>query len=166
MLANREKIFRYAFIPQLLAATALLWFAAFTGKTDMHLLLKGVRTEGKIVGFQKRQFYANRNRLSTGTPGHNVFLPIVEFDADGSLVRFEEHKVIPSGEGVGWAVPVLYDPAHPSVAMIDRSNWNYIPWGPAIAIAALLAIASIKGLFLFLFQRNPEPAPNIQTGSV
>lgn len=165
MVANREKAFRYAFIPQLLAAMALLWFACSTGRTDMHLLLKGVRTEGKIVGFQKRTFYANRNRLSTGTPGYKVYLPIVEFDADGTPVRFEEHKILPTGEGVGWTVPVLYDPANPSVAMIDRSYWNYIPWAPALAISVLLALASLKGLFAFLFQRNPEPAPGIQTGS-
>ena len=165
MLANREKIFRYAFIPQLLVALPLFWFANSTGKTDMRLLLKGARTEGKIVGFQKRRFYANRNRLSTGTPGRNVFLPIVEFEAQGSLARFEEHKIIPGGEGVGWSVPVLYDPANPSLAMIDRSYWNYFPWAPALAIAVLLSLASIKGLSIFLFQRNPEPAPSTQTGS-
>lgn len=166
MLANREKIFRYAFISQLLVALALFAVAYFTGKIDAHLLLKGARTEGKIVGFQKRLFYANRNHLSTGTPGRNVFLPIVEFEAPGALVRFEEQKLIPNGEAVGWSVPVLYDPANPSVAMIDRCYWNYIPWAPALIIAALLCLASIKGLFLFLFQRNPEPSPSIQTSGV
>ena len=132
----------------------------------MHLLLKGARTQGKIVGFQKRVFYANRNRISTGTPGRNVYLPVVEFEAEGVLARFEERKLVPSGEGVGWSVPVLYDPANPSVAMIDRYNWNWLPWGPALAIAVLLLLTSIKGLFLFLFQQNPEPTPGIQTGSV
>ncbi len=154
-------------MPQLLVAAVLFSFANSTGKTDMHLLLKGARTQGKIVGFQKQKFYSyrSRNRLSTGTPGYNVYLPIVEFESQGALARFEEHKVLPSGEGVGWEVPVLYDPANPSLAMIDRSYWNYIPWGPALAMAVILSLASIKGLFVFLFQRNPEPATNIETGN-
>jgi hypothetical protein len=153
-------------VPQLLVAVVLLGVAYSTGKTDMHLLLKGTRTEGKIVGFQTRRFYTSNNRISTGTSGYNVYLPIVEFEAGGTLARFEEHKVLPSGEGVGWTVPVLYDPADPSGAMVDRAYWNWFPWGPALAIAVLLLFASIKGLFLFLFQRNPEPAPGTQTGIV
>jgi len=39
--------------------------------------------------------------------------------------------------------------------MIDRSNWNWLPWGPALAIAVLLLLASVKGLFLFLFGEKP-----------
>jgi hypothetical protein len=82
-------------------------------------------------------------------------LPIVEFEAEGVLASFEEHKLVPAGEGVGWTVPVLYDPANPSVAMIDRSNWNWLPWGPALAIAVLLLLTSLKGLFLLLFREKP-----------
>ena len=163
VLANRGKISRYVFIPQLLVALALLGFANFTGKTDIHLLLKGARTQGRVVGFQQRRFYTNRNRISTGTPGYKVYLPIVEFEAEGAFARFEEHKLLAAGEGVGWTVPVLYDPTDPSVAMIDRSYWNWLPWGPALVIAALLLFTSIKGLFLFLFQRDSQPAPGIQT---
>ena len=157
LLANRERIFRFAFIPQLLVAAALLGVVYYTGKTDAHLLLKGTRTEGKIVGFEKRKFYNNRNRISTGTPGYNVYLPIVEFEAHGSLVRFEEHKLMQTGEGVGWSVPVLYDPANPSVAMIDRSYWNWLPWGPALAMGLVVGLASLKGLFVFLLVRPSSP---------
>jgi hypothetical protein len=158
LLTNRGKISRYAFLPQLLVAVVLSGFAYSTGKTDMHLLLKGARTQGKIVGFQKRLFSANRNRISTGTPGYNIYLPVVEFEAEGVLARFEEHKLVPAGEGVGWSVPVLYDPANPSVAMIDRSNWNWLPWGPALAIALVVGLASVKGLFVFLFVAPRSPA--------
>lgn len=159
LLANRERVFRFAFIPQLLVAVVLLDFAYFTGKTDAHLLLKGARTEGKIVGFQKRQFYErNRNILSTGRKGYNVYLPIVEFEAQGSLVRFEEHKLMQTGEGVGWSVPVLYDAANPSVAMIDRSYWNWLPWGPALAIGLVVGLASVRGLFVCLFVASRSPA--------
>jgi hypothetical protein len=159
LLANRGKIFRYAFIPQLLAAVVLLDVAYVTGKTDIHLLLSGARTEGRIVGFQMRKFYQkNPNSISTGTHGYNVYLPIVEFEAQGSLARFEEHKLMPGGEGVGWSVPVLYDPSNPSVAMIDRSYWNWLPWGPALGIGLVVGLASLKGFFVFLFVAPRSPA--------
>jgi len=159
LLANREKVFRYAFIPQMLVAVILLDFVFFAGKTDIHLLLNGARTEGRIVSFQKRPFYTkNPSILSTGKKGYNVYLPIVEFEAQGSLLRFEEHKLKQTGEGLGWSVPVLYDPANPSVAMIDRSYWNWLPWGPALAIGLVVGLASLKGLFVFLFVRSNSPA--------
>jgi hypothetical protein len=162
-LANRAKILRYAFVPQLLAAVALLGVAYFTGKTDAHLLFKGVRTRGKIVGFQPRQIHLYRTPTSTGIFGRTLYLPIVEFEAQGALVRFEEHKLVPSGEGVGWPVAVLYDPAKVSLAMIDRRLWNWIPWGPALAMGAFLALVSLKGLFVFL--TFPEPASSLATSA-
>jgi hypothetical protein len=147
MLANREKLFRYAFIPQFLVAVALLSVAYFTGKTDVHLLLNGARTQGKIVGFQRRELHTHRNPSSTGMYGRIVYLPIVEFQAQGTVVRFEEPKLVAHGESVGWPVSVLYDPANATLAMIDRPFWNWMPWAPALAIGVLLALASLKGLF-------------------
>jgi hypothetical protein len=162
VLANRAKILRYAFVPQLLAAVVLLGVAYSTGKTDAHLLFKGVRTRGKIVGFQPRQFHTYRTPTSTGKFGRTVYPAIVEFEAQGALVRFEEHKLVPSGEGVGWPVAVLYDPANVSLAMIDRSYWNWIPWAPAFAMGAFLALVSLKGLFVFL--AFPQPASSFAVG--
>ena len=106
LIANRAKILRFAFVPQLLAAVALLGVAHFTGKTDVHLLFNGARTRGKIVGFQPRQIHRYRTPTSTGIFGRTLYLPIVEFDVRGALVRFEEHKLVPSCEGVGWPVAV------------------------------------------------------------
>jgi hypothetical protein len=156
MLANRSKIIRYAFVPQFLVAFVFLAFAHFTGKTNAHLLLNGLRTRGKIVGFQKRQLHTHRNPSSTGMYGRNVYLPIVEFEAQGTTVRFEEPKLVNDGESVGWPVVVLYDPANPSVAMIDRPVWNWIPWGPALALGIFLAIAALRGLLAF--RTSPQRA--------
>jgi hypothetical protein len=150
MLANRAKILRYAFVPQLLAAVALLSFAYFTGKTDVHLLFSGARTRGKIVGFQRRELHTHRNPSSNGVYGRTVYLPVVEFEARGDKVRFEERKLVAQSEGVGWPVNVLYDPAKASVAMIDRAFWNWMPWAPALAMGAFLALVSLKGLFVLL----------------
>lgn len=150
ILANRAKILRYAFVPQLLAAAALLSLAYFTGKTDVHLLLNGARTRGKIVGFQRRELHTHRNPSSNGVYGRTVYLPIVEFEVLGDKVHFEERKLVSQGEGVGWPVAVLYDPNNVSLAMIDRPLWNWMPWAPALAIGAFLALVSLKGFFVFL----------------
>jgi len=163
LLANRAKILRYAFVPQLLAAVALLGIAYFTGKTDAYLLFKGARTRGKIVGFQPRQIHRYRTPTSTGIFGRTEYFPIVEFEGRGALVHFEEHKLVPGGEGVGWPVAVLYDPGNVSVAMIDRPFWNWIPWGPALAMGAFLALVSLKGLFVF--RTFPEPASSLAAGA-
>jgi hypothetical protein len=163
LLANRAKILRFAFVPQLLAAVALLSVAYFTGKTGVHLLFHGARTRGKIVGFQPMQIHRYRTPTSTGIFGRTVYLPIVEFEVRGALVRFEEHKLVPDGEGVGWPVAILYDPANVSLAMIDRPYWNWIPWAPALAMGAFLALVSLKGLFFFL--AFPQPASSLASGA-
>jgi hypothetical protein len=164
MLANRAKILRYAFVPQLLAAVALLSLAYFTGKTDVHLLFSGARTRGKIVGFQRRELHTHRNPSSNGVYGRTVYMPVVEFEARGDKVRFEERKLVAQGEGVGWPVNVLYDPAKASMAMIDRAFWNWMPWAPALAMGAFLALVSLKGLFVFLAFAPPPSsvAPRAQ----
>jgi hypothetical protein len=154
MLANRAKILRYAFVPQFFAAVALLSFAYFTGRTDAHLLLNGARTSGKIVAFQRRELHTYRHPTSTGRYGRILYFPVVEFQAQGTVVRFEEPKLVTQGESVGWPVTVLYDPSNVSTARIDRSFWNWIPWAPALAFGILLALASLKGLFAL-----SQPAP-------
>jgi hypothetical protein len=163
VLAKRVKIPRFAFVPQLLAAVALLTVAFFTGKTDAHLLLNGARTRGKIVGFQPRRLQTHRNPSSNGVYGRTVYLPIVEFEPRGDKVRFEEPKLVAHGEAVGWTVPVLYDPNNASLAMIDRPFWNWIPWAPALAVGAFLALVSLKGFFVFL--AFPPAASSVAAGA-
>src|SRR5207245_9848011 len=80
ILANRARILRYACVPQFLAGVALFAFAHFTGRNDLHLLVRGARTPGRIVGFQRRQLHTYRSPSSTGMFGCNVFLSIVEFE--------------------------------------------------------------------------------------
>jgi hypothetical protein len=59
-------------------------------------------------------------------------------------VRFEDWK----GSGVSGArnqaVTVLYDPLNPSVAMIDRPVWNWIPWAPVFGLGLFLALVAMK----------------------
>jgi hypothetical protein len=147
LLTNREKLLRYAFIPQLLVSLLFLGFAYATGKTHAHLLFRGARTNGKIVELVPVQM---RTRTSSGSSWtETIYEPIVEFPAGDRLVRFQEWKGSSSNASLGWSVPVLYDPVDPSFAMIDRGAPNWIPWAPSWAIGLVLAFAALKGLFAF-----------------
>jgi hypothetical protein len=157
VLANREKIFRYYFIPQALVAVLFLSFAYGTGKVHAHLLLGGVRTRGKIVGLKPVRMQTRSSEAGSTALVDTIYEPTVEFRAGDRLVQFQEWKGQSSNAGLGWSVPVLYDPASPSFAMIDRSLWNWLPWAPCFAGGLIAAVASLKGLFAFLFLRNPEP---------
>jgi hypothetical protein len=156
VLANREKIFRYYFIPQALAALLFLSFSYVTGKDHAHLLLSAARTQGVIVGLKPVRMQSRSNSGGTAFV-QTVYLPAVEFRAGDRVVHFQEWKGSASNGGLGLSVPVLYDPANPAIAMIDRSYWNWLPWAPCFAIGLILALASIKGLFAFLFHRAPLP---------
>lgn len=103
------------------------------------------------------------HRSSTGsTSWYTVYEPLVEFNAGDRVVRFQEWKGSASNTGIGWSVPVIYDPADPSFAMLDRGPSNWLPWAPCFLIGLIVALASIKGLFVFLLQRNSEPASDVQ----
>jgi len=158
LLANRARIFRYYFIPQLLAAALFLSFAYATGKVHARLLLTGAHTRGKIVGLKPVRF---QSRSGGGTShGSTIYEPTVEFVLNDRVVRFQEWKGSESNTGLGWSVPVIYDASDPSFAMMDRGFWNWLPWAPCFAGGLLVALAGLKGLLLFLFRRAPEPEPS------
>ena len=73
-------------------------------------------------------------------------MPVVEYQAGGRAVQFQDWLSRPSDPYLRANVMVLYDPANPAVAMIDRPTWNWIPWGPAIAVGLLLVLSGAKGL--------------------
>jgi Protein of unknown function (DUF3592) len=156
MLANREKIFRYLFIPQFLAAALFLGFAYITGNVHAHLLFKGARTRGTIVDLKPVKF---SNRSSSGSNWYTTISePLVEFNAGDRVVRFQEWKGSESRVGIGWSVPVIYDPADPSFAMLDRGFSNWLPWAPCFGIGLILTLASLKGFFAFFFASHRSPA--------
>jgi hypothetical protein len=156
VLANREKIFRYYFIPQALVAVLLLSFAYGTGKVHAHLLLRGVRTQGQIVELRPVRVHT-RSGSSATFFARTVYMPVVEFRTGERLVRFQEWKGSESDAGRESSVPVLYDPNDVSFAMMDRASWNWLPWAPCFAMGLILALASIRGLFAFLFRRSLSP---------
>jgi len=150
MLANRQRIFRWMFVPQLLTAALFLSFSYVTGKVHAHLLLHAARTTGKIVALKPVRM---QKRSST-----TIYEPLVEFSAGDHVYRVQEWKGSASSAGIGWAVPVLYDPANPSIAMMDRGLSNWIPWAITFAIGTFLALVALKGLFVRLLAPSSAAA--------
>jgi hypothetical protein len=162
LLANRERIFRWMFLPQLLAALVFLGFAYKTGKDHCRVLLAGTRTQGTVVGFKPVLF-----RSSSNTYSRTVKMPIIQFRANDHVIQFQEWKAGPSGLGIGWQVPVLYDPADPSLAMMDRGAFNWFPWTPCAAIGLLLALSALKGLASLLSTRKAAtPIARVSSAAV
>jgi hypothetical protein len=52
---------------------------------------------------------------------------------------------------------VLYDPVHPTSAMIDRQVMNWIPWGPTIGVGAFLILVGTIGLVRSARALEPSP---------
>jgi Protein of unknown function (DUF3592) len=156
LATNRDRVARYFFIPQLLVALLFLGFAYHTGHFHARLVVQGAHTQGRIVSFRSvRMSDRPGSRLSdTDT----VNLPLIEFTANNRVIRFEEWKGSQTDPGVGAFVPVLYDPADASVAMMDRGTWNWLPWAPCFAIGLLLSLAAITGIFSFLRFLLLQPA--------
>jgi hypothetical protein len=150
LTANRERLVRWMFLPQLLVALLFLGFAYRTGRTHVRVLLRGAQAQGRIVSLRpvQRSTGSSNTRLSDSSI---IYLPLVEFTANGRSVHFEDWKGTRSDSGVGTFVPVLHDPADASTAMLDRGTWNWIPWAPCLAFGALLALVALKGLLSLLF---------------
>jgi hypothetical protein len=147
MLANRERILRWMFIPQLLAAALFLTFSYSTGKVHAHLLLHSARTTGKIIALKP----ARIRESSSGSAFYTtIYEPLVEFAAGDRTFSVQEWKGSTTSAGIGSAVPVLYDPANPSIAMMDRGLSNWIPWTIFFIIGLPVALAGLKGFLVFL----------------
>ncbi|HKW56429.1 MAG TPA: DUF3592 domain-containing protein [Candidatus Acidoferrum sp.] len=150
ILANRGKLLRFAFLPQLIVALLFLGFAHTTGKDHFHLLRTGIHAQGTIVAFVPVRFVTRVSQNSSSTFSHTAYMPVIAFHAGDRLVKFQEWKGSGSRVALGTPVPILLDPTDPSIAMMDRGLWNWLPWAPCVAIGLLLFFASLKGLFSFL----------------
>lgn len=145
--ANREKIQRWIWFPQLLAALVFLGFAYFSGKDRARLMHAGVRTQGTVVAYQPAHFRHSRDLTYSDT----AYIPIVEFQTGGRVVRFRDMMGKSVAGPIHAAVVVLYDAANPNIAMIDRGARNLLPWAPPLAIGAFLAIVAFIGFLRGIF---------------
>ena len=156
LVANRERIFRYAFILQFIAAIPFLWLAYTTGKTQATLLLGSRTATGTVVAvvpFRQYKTSASGVLYSRGT-SYDV---IVEFNPGDQPIRFQDRRGTPFAATVGSPVRVIYDPSHPLTAIMDRGYWNYLPWAPCAVIGGFLALVAFKGLLSLLFSQVCSP---------
>jgi len=152
LIANREKIFRYAFILQFFAAIPFLWLGYTTGNVQARLLLRSQTTIGTVVAVIPVHQYRTS---STGSfySRRTSYELIVEFNDGSQAVRFQSWPTTSFAETVGSPVRVIYDPGHPLTAIVDRGYWNFIPWAPCLAIGGFLFLVAAKGLLTLLFRR-------------
>ena len=146
LTANREKILRYAFVFQFLAAPPLLLFAYSTGKVHTRLLLRGAATTGTVVASVPVQ-------VASGSSRRTSYEAVVVFLVGEDQFRFQEWKATRAAPSLGARVPVIYDPADPDIAMVDRGYMNYLPWAPCAAIGGFLALVAFKGLLSLLLSQ-------------
>ncbi len=143
LLARRASIFSYLWIPQLLVGVFLLLMADYMGRDHLHLIREGVATAGRVVDYEQEAFASSSGASRSTT---NAFMPIVEFRLSGRVIRFKDWLGSSSTGSLPNSVTVLYDPANPSLAMIDRKVMNWVPWAPTGGIGLLLLCSAIRGL--------------------
>jgi hypothetical protein len=159
LTSNREKILRYAFIFQFIAAIPFLWVAFITGKTQATLLLRSKTAPGTVVAVVPfRQYKTSPSGVLYST--RTSYDVIVEFIPGDEPIRFQDRRGTPFAAIVGSPVRVIYDPTHPLTAIMDRGYWNYLPWAPCAVIGGSLVLVALKGLLSVLFSqvRSPDTA--------
>jgi hypothetical protein len=142
LTGNREKILRYAWIPQLFAGLVFLGLGYFMGHAHFHLIREGARAPGRIVGYKQESFKSSSGNTSSTSTG---YMPIVEFHTNERFIQFQDWLGTNITGNANVPVIVLYDPANPSLAMIDRPAWNWLPWAPILALGLFLVLVAIKG---------------------
>ena len=142
--SNKETLLRYTRIAEIVVGVFLLCLGYFIGKDHYHLIRDGVRTPGTIVGYKQQYFRGSDGRLSSGT---EAFMPIVKFQAGEQDVEFKDWMGTCAAV-LNVRVTVLYDPGKPSLAMIDRPVWNWIPWAPTLGMGLFLVLVGVRGWML------------------
>ena len=140
MLNNKEKVLRCQRVAQVVVGVFLLLLGYFIGKDHLTLVRKGARASGIVVDYKAEDFRDSRNFTSTG------YMPVVQFQAGDHVIQFKDWMGSRIAGPLRRQVPVLYDAANPSVAMIDRAVMNWIPWAPMIALGLFLFFAGVRGL--------------------
>jgi hypothetical protein len=150
-IRNKKTIARYMFLLQLVAALVFLGVGYRIGERPLHLLWSGARAPGQTVGYE--QAYSRRSDWTT-------FLPVVEFRVGDRFFRFTDWRGSNSTGSFSKNVTVLYDPANPTIAMIDKDTANWLPWSVSLGIGLFLFLVSVAG-GIRLLRGQPASAPAI-----
>jgi hypothetical protein len=138
---NKATLLRYTRIIEVVVGLFLVCLGYYIGKDHYHLIRGGVRAPGTIVGYKQQYFRGSDGRLSSGT---EAFMPIVKFRAEDQDVEFRDWMGT-NAAVLNVRVMVLYDPEKPSLAMIDRPVWNWVPWAPTFGMGLFLFLVGVRG---------------------
>lgn len=143
-VANRMQIGCWTIFFNLFFAGFCLW-GVYAGYTSWKLDSEGEMTTGIVVKLEE-------SNDSEG--GCCVYSPVVEFDANGQTYSFEgDNASDPPAYKVGEEVNVIYDPADPDTAQINK--WSERWLFPIIIVPVMILAALILNFFMFRsFMRN------------
>jgi uncharacterized protein DUF3592 len=141
MISNKTTIRRYTRVAQAVTGLFLMLLGYYIGREHFHLIREGVRTQGIIVGYKQEYFPGSYSRPSSS--GTTAFMPLVKFQAGDRVVQFKDWMGT-NAAVLNVRVTVLYDRANPSLAMIDRPVWNWIPWAPTFVVGLFLVLVAVK----------------------
>jgi hypothetical protein len=143
-VANRLQIGCLTVFFNLFFAGFCLW-GAYAGYVSWKLEQNGETTTGRVVRLEES---------SSSEGGCCVYSPVIEFDANDQIYSFEgDNASYPPAYEVGEEVSILYDPAEPDTAQINKwtERWLF----PIIIIPAMFFGALILNFFMIRsFWRN------------
>src|SRR5438876_859753 len=131
-----SRVHRHVPLLQLLVGVILVLASPYMSQDHLRLIARGHRAQGHVVAYEQASFFR-----STGTSSNDTktgFMPIVEFSAEGRVVRFRDWLASRSTGNLPDRVTVLYDADNPAIAMIDRPVMNWMPWMPIAAVGLSL----------------------------
>jgi hypothetical protein len=145
-VVNRLQIGCWIIFANLFFAGFCLW-GAYAGYTSWQLEQNGETGTGIVTGLEESD---------SADGGCCVYSPVIEFNVDGQTYSFDgENASYPPAYEVGEEVSVLYDPADPNTAQINKwtERWLF----PIIIIPAMIFTALLVNFFLIrAFWRNEE----------
>ena len=118
-------------------------YAAYTG---WQLQTTGESTTGVVIRMEES---------SSAESGCCVYSPVIVFNANGQTYSFEgDNASDPPACRVGEDLPVLYDPARPETAQINKwtERWLF----PIIIIPAMIFAALLVNFFMIRAWRRGE----------
>jgi hypothetical protein len=112
---KQQKANRFGIPLLFLAGAGLLLLGGHLYRRTEAFLAKAVHAPGVVVDLERRH----------SSDGADTFAPVVEFEHEGRRFRFADSvSSRPASYRAGDRVGVLYDPANPRDARIDRGRWN------------------------------------------
>jgi hypothetical protein len=143
-VANRAYIGCAIILANLFFAGFCLW-GSYMAYVSWQLEQNGETTTGRVVRLEES---------SSSESGCCVYSPVIEFDMNGQTYSFEGDTASdPPAYEVGEQVSILYDPADPDTAQINKWSERWLV--PLILIPAMILAALIVNFFMIrAFWRN------------